>query len=77
VDEEVGLVAPYLKEKGYTFPVLSAFNYVNGNGLGGAVPQNWIFDQKGVWQWDQLGYAGDANWEDDMIKRLESTRAAP
>ena len=77
VDEEVGLVAPYLKEKGYTFPVLSAFNYVNGNGLGGAVPQNWIFDQKGVWQWDQLGYAGDANWEDDMIKRLESTKAAP
>lgn len=77
VDEELGLVAPYLKEKGYTFPVLSAHNFfVNGNGLGEAIPQNWVVDQKGAWQWDQLGYGGDANWEDDMIKRLESTKPA-
>jgi len=30
VDEDLGLVAPYLKEKGYTFPVLPAHNLVNG-----------------------------------------------
>ena len=29
IDEDAGLVAPFLKEKGYTFPVVVAYNYVN------------------------------------------------
>jgi thiol-disulfide isomerase/thioredoxin len=32
IDEDEGLVAPYMKEKGYMFPVLPSFSY--------AIPQN-------------------------------------
>ena len=28
IDEDVGLVAPFMKEKGYTFPVLPAYSFV-------------------------------------------------
>jgi thiol-disulfide isomerase/thioredoxin len=76
VDEDLGLVAPYLKEKGYTFPALAAHNFVYGMLGGVGIPQNWIVDQKGTWQWIQYGFGGDANWEDEMIKRLESTKPA-
>lgn len=74
IDEDLGLVAPYLKEKGYTFPVLPAYSTVVSLLDGYAIPQNWIVDPKGTWRWTQIGYGGgtDADFSKEMLERLES-----
>ena len=70
VDDEVGLVEPFMKENSYSFPVLLAASYVNRvvNSLG--IPQNWIVDKAGVWQWQQLGYDSDPDWERSMLEKI-------
>lgn len=74
VDEDLGLVEPFMKEKGYTFPVLPAFSLVVNLLDGFAIPQNWIVDPKGTWRWIQLGFGGEPDWVGDMIQRLESVK---
>jgi thiol-disulfide isomerase/thioredoxin len=72
IDEDVGLVAPFTKEKGYTFPVLPAFSYTVNLLDGFAIPQNWVVDPNGSWRWRQLGFDGSDGWSQDMIARLEA-----
>ena len=55
LDYETGRVAPFLKEHGYTFPVLLAKDYVDGLLGEYAVPQNWILDVAGNWRWQGEG----------------------
>jgi thiol-disulfide isomerase/thioredoxin len=77
IDEDLGLVAPYLKEKGYTFPVLPAYSTVVSLLDGFAIPQNWLVDPHGIWRWKQVGYGGgsDADFEREMLARLQSAKA--
>jgi len=70
----VGLVAPYMKEKGYTFPVLPAFSYTVNLLDGYAIPQNWVVDTKGSWLWTQIGYSPDDTWVQNMTQKLEATK---
>lgn len=75
IDSELGLVAPFVKDKGFTFPVLPAYSLVTGLLDSVAIPQNWILDPKGAWRLTQLGYdASDAQWADTMIGKLESVK---
>jgi len=74
IDEDEGLVAPYLKEKGYTFPVLPAFSYTVNLLDGYAIPQNWVLDPKGSWQWTQIGYGASDSWSQDMLEKLEAAK---
>jgi thiol-disulfide isomerase/thioredoxin len=74
IDEDVGLVAPYLKEKGYTFPVLPAYSLVVNLLNGFAIPQSWLVDTKGTWDWTQIGYGGDDSWVQDMMQKLETAK---
>jgi thiol-disulfide isomerase/thioredoxin len=74
VDEDLGLVEPFMKEKGYTFPVLPAYSLVVNLLDGYAIPQNWVLDPRGAWRWTQLGYGGEPDWVGDMIQRLESVK---
>ncbi len=78
VDEELGLVAPYMKEKGYTFPVLPAFSTVVSLLDGYAIPQNWVVDDTGVWLWRQIGWAGEseADFENEILEHLQSAKHA-
>ncbi len=71
IDEDLGLVEPFMREKGYTFPVLPAFSFVTTLLDGFAIPQNWIVDPKGVWRWTQIGYGSEPDWVDTMIQRME------
>lgn len=77
IDEDLGLVAPYMKEKGYTFPVLPAYSTVVTLLDGFAIPQNWIVDERGTWRWRQIGWdeGSDSDFEKDMLKQLESAKA--
>jgi len=57
IDDEVGKLEPFVKEKGYTFPVLLARDYVFDS-LEPGVPRTLIVDQAGVWNgssWDSAG----------------------
>lgn len=64
VDEDLGKVEPFLKEEGYTFPVVPAYSYVNQLIESLGIPQSWIVDKNGKWQWQQLGFeAFESNWE--------------
>jgi thiol-disulfide isomerase/thioredoxin len=74
LDQDLGLVAPYLKDKGYTFPVLPAYSLVINLFDGYAIPQNWVVDPKGNWQWTQIGYGEEDNWAQVMIQKLESAK---
>jgi thiol-disulfide isomerase/thioredoxin len=76
IDEDLGLVAPYLRDKGYTFPVLPAYSAVVSLLDGFAIPQNWVVDPKGVWRWSQIGYGGEtqADFEQDMLQKLDSMK---
>jgi thiol-disulfide isomerase/thioredoxin len=75
LDEDLGLVEPFMKEKGYTFPVLPAFSLVvkllDGDY---GIPQNWVVDPAGTWRWTQLGFGAEPDWIDSMIQRLESMK---
>jgi thiol-disulfide isomerase/thioredoxin len=80
IDEELGLVAPFMKEKGFTFPVLPAFSTVVSLLDGYAIPQNWVIDATGTWRWRQIGWAGetDADFQNEMLEHLQSgKREAP
>jgi thiol-disulfide isomerase/thioredoxin len=74
VDRDLGLVEPFMQEKGYKFPVLPAYSLVENLLEGVAIPQNWVVDPLGTWRWTQLGYGGVPNWLEDMIQRLEAVK---
>ncbi len=76
LDEDLGVLAPYLKEKGYTFPVLPAFSTVVSLLDGFAIPQTWVVDPQGVWQSKQVGFSGgsDADFEKEMLQRLNAAK---
>jgi thiol-disulfide isomerase/thioredoxin len=76
IDEDLGLVAPYLKDKGYTFPVLPAYSLVSNLFDAYGIPQNWTVDPKGNWQWTQLGYGAEDNWVQVMIEKLDSVKTS-
>jgi thiol-disulfide isomerase/thioredoxin len=74
VDEDLGAVEPFLKQKGYTFPVLPAYSFARGILDVNGIPQNWVVDPMGVWRWTQIGFLEGQHWADDMIRRLESVK---
>jgi thiol-disulfide isomerase/thioredoxin len=77
VDDDLGLVAPFLKEKGYTFPVVPAHSLVHNlleDNVG--IPQNWVVDAKGNWRWTQMGFAEQDDWGNQMLQKLESANAS-
>ncbi|MFT4113022.1 redoxin domain-containing protein [Silvibacterium sp.] len=75
IDEDEGLVAPFLKEKGYTFPVLPAYSYTVNLLNGYAIPQSWVLNPQGSWQWTQIGFDATDNWSQGMIEKLEATKS--
>ena len=74
IDEDLGLVAPFMKEQGYTFPVLPAYSFVTGLLGGFGIPQNWIVDAKGEWRWTGRPGGPDAEWEAAMLKQIEAAK---
>ncbi len=71
IDQEIGMVEPFLKEKKYTFPVLPAEKYVTDLLESVGVPQNWIIDTKGKWQWTQVGFnEAESDWASTILDKL-------
>lgn len=73
-DDNPGVITPYMKQEGFTFPVLPAYDFVTGVLDSIFLPQNWILDPKGGWRWTQFGFGIDPAWEEDMLRKLESVK---
>jgi len=75
IDDDAGLVAPFVTEKKYTFPVLLANDFVNKLYDGWAIPQNWLVDPTGKWRWLEMGYdSAEPDWVGSMLKRVEELK---
>jgi thiol-disulfide isomerase/thioredoxin len=75
VDESVAEIDPYMKKNGYTFPVIPAQALVNTVLPVVGIPRNWIFDTKGVFRWEQVGYnSSDADWETKFLDVVERAK---
>jgi thiol-disulfide isomerase/thioredoxin len=74
IDEDLGLVEPFMKEKGYTFPVVPAYSYVVNLLNGYSIPQNWVLSSKGQWEWTQVGFGSDDAWVKDMLAKLDAVK---
>ena len=76
IDDQIGMVQPYLDEGKYTFPVLLAAGFVNGMFDGISIPRNWLIDSKGVHKLEQIGYAESSDWVARMTEALEKAASA-
>ncbi|MCZ2077081.1 MAG: redoxin domain-containing protein [Bryobacteraceae bacterium] len=72
VDGHPGRVDSYLKEGGYTFPVIPAGDYALEAAPVFVVPQTWIVDGSGMIREQSVGFAkADENWVDEILRRME------
>jgi thiol-disulfide isomerase/thioredoxin len=77
MDDEIGKVAPYMKEKGYTFPVLLARTYIDDVTPSAGIPQNWVVDAHGKWIWEQSGFGDEEKWQESVLEKLEPADSQP
>lgn len=78
VDEETEQVEPFIKQQGYTFPVLMARDYVTDLLGEIGIPQTWIVDSTGKWGWEQTGFNSEKeHWLESVIEKTTSVGKAP
>ncbi len=58
IDDELGLVEPFIKENKYTFTVILGPEYASSQEVYG-IPRNWIVGPGGAIKFDGLGFGGD------------------
>jgi hypothetical protein len=77
VDDETGQVEPFIKQQGYTFPVLMARDYVADLIGDIGIPQTWIVDSTGKWGWEQKGFEPEqGHWLESVIEKTTSVGKA-
>jgi hypothetical protein len=76
VDDNVGVLTPFVSEKKLTFPVISASRLVEDLVPTLAIPLNWIVDATGVVRFESVGFGGDGEkWVDQLMQTIEKVRA--
>ncbi|HLL76416.1 MAG TPA: redoxin domain-containing protein [Pyrinomonadaceae bacterium] len=77
IDQEVGLVEPYVKEKGLTVPVLPARPYVEGLLPSIAIPRSWIVGPDGTMLMEQVGFGREGDeWLRKALELIDKAGAA-
>jgi thiol-disulfide isomerase/thioredoxin len=73
VDEEAGLVAPYMTEHKYTFPVVLGKDLVSAvtGSDGFSIPQNWLIAPGGKLETIQSGYGSEPEWQNIILSKLQ------
>jgi hypothetical protein len=80
MDENPGVIEPYLKEHQLSFTVVPAYNYVWQTLKVNGIPANWIVDSGGVVRLKGVGYDATEKWETgmrDAIEKVKPAAAAP
>lgn len=77
IDQEIGLVEPYVKERKFTFPVLPAYPYVEGVLTSISIPRNWVVDANGTLHMEQVGFGSEGDgWLQKALDVIQKAGAA-
>ncbi len=74
IDDNPGLIAPFMKEHQLSFTVLPAYSYVTDTLKVFGIPQNWIVDYRAVVRLKGLGYDSAEKWEMGMADAIEKNK---
>jgi hypothetical protein len=74
MDDNPGLIAPFMKEHQLSLTVLPAYSYVTETLKVYGIPQNWIVDCNGVVRLKGVGYDRTEKWETGMTEAIEKNR---
>ncbi len=77
MDENTGLIEPFMKEHNFTFPALPAFEYVRGQGLNSGLPSTWIVGTDGTILEQRVGAGLSDHWLDDMVAQMQKASGKP
>lgn len=76
-DDEVGKVEPFMKENKYTFPVLLAQGYADGNNVN-SIPRNWVISVDGKLVFEGIGFGGEGEkWLKEAVEMIEKVKGTP
>jgi thiol-disulfide isomerase/thioredoxin len=74
IDEEVGMVEPYMKENKYTFPVLLGQAYADAQGVT-SIPRNWVVTVDGKVMFEGIGFGDDGEeWMKKAAQVIEQVK---
>ncbi len=74
MDDNPGLVDPYMKEHQLSLIVVPAYTFVNDTLKVYGIPQNWIVDAQGVVRLKGIGYDATEKWEIGVTEAIERVR---
>ena len=77
MDENPGLITPFLAEHGLSLTVLPAYSYVTQTLNVQGIPQQWIVDPQGAVRLKGIGYDSTEKWEQGMTEAIERIKAEP
>jgi hypothetical protein len=75
MDENPGLVEPFITEHQLTLNAVPAYAYVTQTLKVDGIPQNWIVDAEGVIRLKGIGYDSTEKWEQGMRDAIEKCKA--
>jgi thiol-disulfide isomerase/thioredoxin len=76
IDEDIGMVEPFMKENKYTFPVILGQGYAEGLGVY-SIPRNWIVSVDGKLMFEGIGFGNDGNeWIKRALEAIQKVKAA-
>ena len=76
IDQELGLIEPFMKNHKYTFTVIPGQSYAEGLGVY-SIPRNWVVSADGKLTFEGVGFGGNGEeWMSktkEMIQKAKST----
>lgn len=74
IDEELGLVEPFMKENKYSFTVLPAQAYVHNLGAF-SIPRNWLISTDGKLTYESIGFGNEGEaWLKHALEMLQKAK---
>lgn len=77
MDDNPGLIEPFMKERDLSITVIPALNFIADTLKVGGIPQNWIVDPQGVVRKKSVGYDSTEKWMSGMENAIEEVKSAP
>jgi hypothetical protein len=74
MDDNPGLIAPFLAEHQLSVTVLPAYSYITDTLKVLGIPQNWIVDTHGVVILKGKGYDSTEKWENGIMEAIEKVQ---
>lgn len=74
MDENPGLIEPFMTEHKLTLTALPAYAYVTQTLKVDGIPQNWIVDDQGVIRLKGVGYDATEKWEKGVTEAIDKVK---